>query len=69
MEAKRDSRGQGDLGERSAMLWLGGLGAAVFVPLLHCRDFDLIADFGEGLQRVQVKTSNCFLNNRWDVTV
>jgi hypothetical protein len=51
------------------MLWLGGLGAAVFVPLFHCRDFDLIADFGEGLLRVQVKTSNCFLNNRWDVTV
>ena len=66
---KRDPRGQGDQGERSAMLWFGERGAAVFMPVFHSPDFDLIADWGEGLVRVQVKTSNCFLNSRWDVTL
>jgi hypothetical protein len=66
--AKRDPRGQGDQGEWSAMLWFGERGA-VFLPLFHCRDFDLIADWGDGLARVQVKTSNCFRKGRWDVTV
>ncbi len=60
---------QGDLGERSAMLWLGAQGAGVFIPVFHCRDFDLIADWGEGLVRVQVKTSTVFRNGRWEVTV
>jgi hypothetical protein len=66
---KRDPRGQGDQGERSAMLWLGARGAGVFMPVFHSPDFDLIADWGAGLVRVQVKTSNCFRNGRWDVTV
>jgi hypothetical protein len=51
------------------MLWFGAQGAGVFIPVFHCRDFDLIATWGDGIVRVQVKTSNCFLNNRWDVTV
>src|SRR5437016_2224633 len=38
---------QGDLGERSAMLWFWARGA-VFVPLGHSPDYDLIADWGEG---------------------
>jgi hypothetical protein len=32
---KRDPRGQGDQGERSAMLWFGEKGAAVFMPVFH----------------------------------
>ena len=60
---------QGDLGERSAMLWFWAKGASVFIPLFHCRDFDLIADWGEGLARVQVKTSNFRQNRRWKVAV
>jgi hypothetical protein len=52
---------QGDLGERSAMLWFGARGAAVFTPVFHSPDDDLIAGWGHGLVRVQVKTSNCFL--------
>ncbi len=51
------------------MLWFGERGAGVFMPVFHCRDFDLIADWGEGLARIQVKTSSCFRNGRWDVTV
>jgi hypothetical protein len=51
------------------MLWLGARGAGVFMPVFHCADFDLVADFGTGLIRVQVKTSTCFKNGRWDITV
>jgi hypothetical protein len=51
------------------MLWLGGQSAAVFTPLFHSPDFDLVADLGQGLVRVQVKTSTCFYKNRWDVAV
>ena len=65
---KRDPRGQGDQGEWSAMLWFGERGS-VFLPLFHCRDFDLIADWGEGLARVQVKTSTMFRKGRWEVSV
>jgi PD-(D/E)XK endonuclease len=60
---------QGDLGERSAMLWFGAQGAGVFVPLFHSPDYDLIADWGEGVARVQVKTATGFRNNRWEVQV
>jgi hypothetical protein len=70
MEAKRDPRGQGDFGEMSAMAWLAWQGAAVFMPVGNCRDYDLIADFGHGPPlRVQVKTSACFRNDRWVVAV
>jgi hypothetical protein len=62
-------RRQGDLGELSAMLWFGERGAAVFIPLFHSPDFDLIADWGVGPARVQVKTSAVFRKRRWDVKV
>jgi hypothetical protein len=51
------------------MLWFGAQGAAVFVPVFHSRDYDLVVDLGSGLMRVQVKTSNCFINGRWDITL
>ena len=42
----------------------------VFIPVGHTpRDFDLIADFGDGLVRVQVKTSTCWRKRRWEVTL
>jgi len=66
---KRDPRGQGDRGELSAVLWFGAQGASVFMPMFHSRDYDLIADFGGGLLRIQVKTSNCFINGRWSITL
>ena len=51
------------------MLWFGARGAAVFMPVFHSPDFDLIADWGAGVARVQVKTSTCFRNGRWEVAV
>jgi PD-(D/E)XK endonuclease len=66
---RRDPRRQGDLGELSAIRWLVEHGADVFLPMSHCRDYDLIADFGQGLVRVQAKTSTQFRKGRWSVTV
>ena len=66
---KRDPRGQGDRGEWAAIVWLASRGAAVFLPVQHSRDYDVVADFGDGPVRVQVKTSNCFRKGRWDLTV
>jgi hypothetical protein len=58
------------LGELSAMTWLASQGATVSLPVFHCRDYDVIADFGHGLPvRVQVKTGTCFRNGRWEVSV
>jgi hypothetical protein len=52
-------RRQGDLGEATAIRWLTSIGAVVAFPLFHSPDYDLIADLGRGLFRVQVKTSSC----------
>jgi hypothetical protein len=60
---------QGDLGERSAMLWLGAQGAGVFIPAFHSPDFDLLTDLGGVVSRVLVKTSTFFRKNRWEVAV
>jgi hypothetical protein len=60
-------RRQGDLGELSAMEWLGSRGYAVFYPIGHSPDCDLIVDDGCGLQRVQVKTTTRWCNSRWEV--
>lgn len=57
MERLINRRQQGDLGEISAMEWLTRQGALVFCPLGHSPDYDLVADTGERLLRVQVKTS------------
>jgi Holliday junction resolvase-like predicted endonuclease len=62
-------RRQGDLGELSAMEWLGSQGYAVFYPIGHSPDCDLIADDGDALQRVQVKTTTLWRNHRWVVTL
>ena len=48
---------QGDLGEADAIAVLTRLGGEVSVPLFSSPDYDLVVDFGDGLQRVQVKTS------------
>jgi hypothetical protein len=56
---KYHPRRQGDLGEATAIQWLTSLGAVVAFPLFHSPDYDLIADLGRGLLRVQVKTSIC----------
>jgi hypothetical protein len=51
------------------MLWFGAMGAAVFMPCFHSPDFDLVVDWGEGLLRVQVKTSAFVRRGRWEISV
>jgi PD-(D/E)XK endonuclease len=50
-------RVQGDIGELSAMEWLGSRGATIWVPLNHSPHVDLMAEWDDRLIRVQVKTS------------
>ncbi len=42
------------------MQWLVSVGATVWMPVFAAPDYDLIADFGDKLVRVQVKTSTCW---------
>src|SRR3954462_8521677 len=53
---------QGDLGELSAAMWLTAHGARVSKPIGHCPDYDLVADFGDRICRVEVKTCTAFRN-------
>ena len=67
---KRDPRGQGERGEQLAAPWFESHGVTVFVPFLHNpRDFDFIVEWGDGVHRIQVKTSTQFRKGRWDVAV
>lgn len=50
-------RVQGDIGELSAMEWLTSKGALVWLPFTHSPHVDLMAEFEDGLVKVQVKTS------------
>lgn len=69
MESVWTPRRQGDAGELSAINWLFSAGADVYLPLFTNSDVDLIADFGDRVDRVQVKTSTCWRNRRWNVTL
>ena len=69
MEEPWTPRRQGNAGEFSAIDWLAMKGAVVYMPLFPHPDVDFVADFGTKLVRVQVKTSTCWRNNRWDVTL
>jgi hypothetical protein len=51
------------------MEWLASKGYALWMPVGHSPDVDLIADDGEALIRVQVKTSTCYRNRRWAVAI
>ena len=62
-------RRQGDLGEASAIEWLTRAGACVSLPIGASPDYDLIADFDGRLVRVQVNTSTCWRNGRYEVTL
>jgi PD-(D/E)XK endonuclease len=69
MELAWTPRRQGNSGELSAMVWLDHAGAIVFKPLFEHPDYDLIADFGDRLERVQVKTSTNFRDGRFIVAL
>ena len=51
------------------MAWLLGMGVPVFLPIGHSPDYDMVTDLGEGLPRVQCKTSTGFRKGRWEVAV
>lgn len=69
MESVWTPRRQGDAGELSAINWLVRAGANVAKPLFESPDYDLLADFGDRIDRVQVKTSTCWRNNRFVVAL
>ena len=47
---------QGDLGEGFAVAWALTRGWTVAVPIGNCADYDLLADTGDSVRRIQVKT-------------
>ena len=51
------------------MEWLGSKGYGVCLPVCHSPDYDLIADDGEVLHRVQVKTTTRYRKRRWNVMI
>jgi hypothetical protein len=51
------------------MQWLEFAGAVVCKPLFAGPDYDLVADWGDRIERVQVKTSTCWRNDRYEVTL
>ena len=70
MKCSLTPRGQGDLGEMSAMQWLTERGVKVSRPVLHSPDYDLIADCEGCLLRVEVKTcGRSSVANRWPVLI
>ena len=64
-----DRRRQGNLGEISAIEWLTWKGAVVFAPVGHSPDVDLIADFGDGPLRIEVKTCLRRGTGNWAVMI
>jgi hypothetical protein len=61
-------RRQGD-GELSAIEWFVSKGADVYLPLGHSPDADFVAELDGRLLRMQVKTSTCYIRERWSVTL
>jgi hypothetical protein len=51
------------------MAWFESQGAGIYFPVGHSPHSDFIAEFGEHLLRVQVKTCIAWRNNRWNVSI
>jgi hypothetical protein len=62
-------RQQGNLGEYSAVEWFMSKEMGPCVPIGHTSDYDLMAEVDGKAARIQVKTSGCFRNDRWELTV
>src|SRR3954470_6582022 len=60
---------QGDQGEIYAVAWLAGQGHLVSIPLGNSSDYDVLAEIKGRIARVQVKTTRCYRNDRWTVTL
>jgi hypothetical protein len=61
-----NTREQGDLGEISAIEWLGNHSHPVYLPVGHSPDVDLVAWLDGRFAGVQVKTTTSFRNGRWE---
>ena len=57
------------MGEASAIHWFVSAGACVLVPVLSSPHYDLLADWGDRVERVQVKTSTYWSKNRFLVAL
>lgn len=62
-------REQGDIGELSAMEWLAGKGAHIYVPVGHSPDVDLVAEIEGVVLRIEVKTATHRRGDRWSVLI
>ena len=51
------------------MEWLASQGYAVYYPIGHSPDCDLVIDDGDAFERVQVKTTTLLVKGRWKVTL
>lgn len=54
---RRRTKDQGELGVADAIAWFAYEGWTVSVPLVDNQGYDLVADDGQQLHRVQVKTA------------
>jgi len=57
LEGHKNTKKQGDAGMGIAIGWFAEHGYTVCVPLSDSQSYDLVVDNGEGLRRVQVKTT------------
>jgi len=60
---------QGDQGETYAVAWLAAQRYLVSVPLGSSSDYDVLAEIKGRIARIQVKTTRCYRNDRWVVTL
>ena len=51
------------------MEWLASRVAHIYIPVGHSPDVDLIADFGDRMLRIEVKTSTHWRRERWGVLI
>jgi PD-(D/E)XK endonuclease len=65
----RNPRRQGDLGEFSAIEWLGWKGYPVWLPFGHSPNIDLVAEIDGRLAGIQVKTSTVRYKRGFAVTL
>ncbi len=72
-ERSVNRRVQGDIGELSAMEWLASKNVVVWVPFTHSPHVDLMAEWGDDLLRIQVKTSTYRgskpASDRWHISI
>lgn len=67
LSSYENTKRRGAVGLGAAIAYFTKLGNIVSVPLNDSQDYDLIIDDGINLQKVQVKTVDCKINNFYKV--